>query len=1353
MKKLLLITFLHLQITAFGQLNNNSQFAILNKADGLTSNTTNAFIQDRRGILWLATENGICSYNGTEFSALTPDNSSIPHSRIFDLAKDRRDDVWAGTGNGLCKINSRSRSLKTYNCENGYGELTDWDIRNVEIDSSGRIWFCNSTSLCLLDENRDTIISYPIHCETAPYIHCMKMGKDNNLWVSANNELIAFNRKTKKQAVLFRIKRHSQDEKNEIINRIECGSGRLWCSTNFGMLYERAETDTVFAPIPYPAGTSRRLINSLYYSDNILYVAVDKQGIYQYQWADKTGEYVTNKLFSIVDNRSVSCMFRDMHHNMWLSLHTAGIAYAAPYSKFQLYNSYSTRTSALESNNISALMIDGRSVFIGTDGGGMYLLSDKSFRKLDFAANEILSIDSPKGDGLWIGTYSDGAFLCQWQDKLLIKKQLSKNNGLIVSNDVRKTVTDNTGTLWFIVHGNGVCSYNPITKKTKNYSTKNGLSGDWTYSLAVDTDNTIWVATNNGLSSIGRNDKITIYNKQKDPLLPNDFIFSLYIDGDKLWCGSVAGYGIFDLTKKCFVKTVDKIQVSCHSIIADNSGYIWIGTDNGLAKLNKNGAIIENYLNKGELPASSFTKNCAAKDAEGNLFWGTTNGLLSFHPDSLHNMRSKPIFSINDILINNKSILTDQNRLIGQDERSFRLADLSYDENMIEFAFNIINYRNPAENMISYRLLGLDTAVIERINTRNILYNSLPPGNYTLEVSAANNGKLAADEKITVVFRVRPPYWETWWFRILILSAITFGITRYYSIKTRQIRKQKTILSHKVQTRTKELAKTLEDLKAEKNTVEEQNEELVQIADRLQIKILELDTANSTKNRLFSLISHDIRNPFTSILGLSELLDKNYDTYEEVQRKKLTNMIRTSSESIYSQLSNMLDWARGQLNNLQINPQHCRLAWVVKDTVSIQQPVAQNKNIDIQIHIDDHCAVYADIEMLKAIIRNLTSNAIKFTPSNGTVKISAQHLAGQSMTQITIADTGVGISPENIDNILNTDTVHSTYGTDKEPGTGLGIAICIQFVKSNNGRLEIESELGKGTAFKVFLPQGIAESADTEQTVCDEKTVPENPGEQTEECMLQPMKFKTVVLAEDNQNIREHLHTVLSRYFTVFAANDGTEAWRLIETHLPDIVLSDVAMPGMDGYELCGKIKQTLQTSHIPVMLITAQKHDNDRIKGLKTGANDYILKPYSITDILLKVKNMFEMTEQLKANYKFEEKDVSGFTNIDEKFLQKLTGLLESEYRNPELSVEQIGAEIGMSRSHFYKKCIALTGKSPSDMLQEIRVRNALVLLRKTDLPIADVADAVGYKDPRYFANRIKVFTGKTPSEIRSSK
>ena len=562
----------------------------------------------------------------------------------------------------------------------------------------------------------------------------------------------------------------------------------------------------------------------------------------------------------------------------------------------------------------------------------------------------------------------------------------------------------------------------------------------------------------------------------------------------------------------------------------------------------------------------------------------------------------------------------------------------------------------------AYRLLGFhDEWIYTDADHRFAVYTSLPAGTYTFQVKASNNDGIWNEKSRSLTLIITPPFWQTWWFRILIAAFLVSVIWMIFRIRIMALKKIQDELERKVKEQTAEIV--------------EKNDELVIQTDQLQRSNHDLNVANATKDKLFSIIAHDLKNPFQGIIGLSEILHTKFDSLIENERTEYLYQINISSKNTYTLLENLLTWARNQTQSIQYKPETVSVLSVVNETMGVLNLNLKNKKIGFLNNVlPEHCVI-SDKNMLTTIIRNLISNAIKFTPELGTISISSERSYDRIM--IRIKDTGVGMGQDTINKLFRIDQHHTTRGTAGERGTGLGLMLCRDFIMYNKGTLNIESEPGKGSTFII----GLVRSASVPEPIAENKPVIQPHDEMDATHANHPAGHdheKVLLLVDDDPSILSSLRKEIEVEYNVYTAENGSEGYKKALAMIPDLIVSDVSMPELNGFEFCGKIKQNKRTSHVPVILLTANDSDKDKMAGLETGADDYITKPFRSELLKVRIRNLIRLREQLKDIYckkliSLEPVDVEIRNSADRKFIDCCIASIEQNLSDPDYSVDSL--------------------------------------------------------------------------------
>jgi signal transduction histidine kinase len=669
----------------------------------------------------------------------------------------------------------------------------------------------------------------------------------------------------------------------------------------------------------------------------------------------------------------------------------------------------------------------------------------------------------------------------------------SENSGL-GCNNVISLFNDRSGDFWagtFWCNG-GVNRFDRKTNRFIPFNSANSdLSENTVFSIYQDYYGVLWMGTNAGLNCF--NKELQKFNKylplEKDSSsLSQETVMSIIESPDStLWVGTADGLNKFDRKTQKFKRFYELNGLAGNYIEGmeiDKSGHIWIGTNKGISKFNPKTEKFINFNASHGLQGNEFFRCSHYKDREGYMYFGGTNGFNTFNPEEIKEEVRKPRVVLTDFTVFNQQVSIGGK--ISPLKKYISEADnivLAYNQNSFTLEFAALNFISPEETRYAYKLEGFDKNWIFSGSRRVATYTNISPGRYTFRVKVPMNSGIANEEGTSILIEIKPPYWQTWWFRLMAILFITFSLFGFFAYRVRTEKEQNRLLSQIVSERTRELQdkndllRRQSDKLNETNTlmeerqqrIEEQSQELLFQKNELQEINAQLKELNATKDKFFSIIAHDIKNPFNSILGFTELLKSQYDKITPEKRKLMIDALASSSNSVYQLLENLLQWSRSQRGILEFKPENIKLKSQIGKILPLLTDTANHKSIEIESHLqDENMLIYADPQMLDTIIRNLVSNAIKFTKNGGRITISAEKTDKKILIKVT--DTGIGMSPETIRKIFKIDSSSSTLGTNRETGTGLGLILVKEFVTRHKGKISIESKVDKGSTFTVYFP-------------------------------------------------------------------------------------------------------------------------------------------------------------------------------------------------------------------------------------------------------------------------------------------
>jgi signal transduction histidine kinase/DNA-binding response OmpR family regulator len=894
-----------------------------------------------------------------------------------------------------------------------------------------------------------------------------------------------------------------------------------------------------------------------------------------------------------------------------------------------------------------------------------------------------------------------------------------------------------------------------------------------------------------GLNKFARDEEeFTRYlsNPSDSNTLSDNAVYVIYEDTliarNTLWIGTRNGLNRFDVEHETFTRYTEQNGLPNNTIagiLSDRRGNLWISTFHGLAKLvlsPANGGVnsaegfdprietFRNYHPSDGLQSYEFNQRACYEGKDGTLYFGGINGLNFFHPDSIRDNPHVPPVMLTDFQIFNNSVKPRSDAPLKQSISITEQITLSYKHSVFSFEFAALDYTAPERNQYAYKLEGFNDKWIDLGTRRFVTFTNLDPGEYVLRVKGSNNDGVWNEDGASLKIIISPPPWKTWWAYTLY---VLFGLGLVYVFRRFEMSKIK--LAHDLK---------LQRLEAQK-----------------------LHEVDQIKSRFFANISHEFRTPLTLILGpLERLLAGDWQGNPHEQY----GLMHRSAKRLLHLINQLLDLSKLEEGSMPLRAKPENLIHLLKFIVASFASLAERKQILLRLDASalpksdgsevEPLVVYLDRDKFEKCMNNLLANAIKFTPAGGEVSVAVAVAGGSdqngdgrgekgegrrvmgekrlspiafrpshfTFVQIAIKDTGIGIPADQLDKIFDrfyqvADERTSTH-THKREGTGIGLALTKELIELHRGKIHVESELGKGSTFIVRLPLGkehlkpeeIVEASDQSSVASDQLPVSgvEHPASSIQD-QASCDEQQVILIVEDNLDMRVHIRDLLHQSYRIIDAGDGTEGLEKAAAAIPDLIISDVMMPEMDGFEFCRRIKTDERTSHIPVILLTARASERSKLEGLETGADDYLTKPFNANELRIRANNLIEQRRQLRERFSREvtlqPKDIA-ITTADELFLQRVMAIIDKHLSDPDFSVEAFAQEFRMSRVQLHRKIKALTDQSPREFIRTLRLRAAAKLLEQGKFTVTEIAYEVGFNNLSYFAKCFREEFGVLPSE-----
>ena len=775
------------------------------------------------------------------------------------------------------------------------------------------------------------------------------------------------------------------------------------------------------------------------------------------------------------------------------------------------------------------------------------------------------------------------------------------------------------------------------------------------------------------------------------------------------------------------------------TIVESDDRNLWVSTPHGISNVTvtykpetRNFSLgFKNYNESDGLQGRQFNENVRLKTSAGEIIFGGINGFNVFHPDKINVNTIKPRIILSDFQIFNKSVAIGEpinKRVILT--KSITETDeiiLKYTDNVFSLEFVALNFFHPEKSKYKYKLEGFNKDwLMTNGSQRKVTYTNLDPGNYTFYVQASNSDGIWNEDGVQLRIEILPPFWK---------SGVAFVI--YIAL----------ILGALLLSRQLILARERMKYKIEK---ERQYAQQVHELDMMKIKFI-------------TNVSHEFRTPLTLIITP---LEKMLRAASDPDQRKQYLMIHRNARRLLNLVNQLLDFRRLEVQEVQLNQSEGDIVAFVKEAAHSFTDLSEKKQIEFSFHSDmSSLETMFDKDKLEKILFNLLSNAFKFTPLQGKVEVSMGLLEKTEeqtkWVSIRVKDSGIGIPSEKHEKIFERFFQNDLPASMVNQGSGIGLSITKEFVKLHGGIITVESEVNAGSCFSVLLPLvDIKADAPTPEFVSEPITPPQDSNGTVLENGIEngqaDHKLPTLLLVEDNEDFRFYLKDNLKQAYRIFEARNGKEGLQLTLKHLPDLIVSDIMMPEMDGIELCKKVKSNTNISHTPVILLTARTSEEQKMEGFEIGADDYITKPFNFEILQSRIKNLIHQREIFHKDFRrqieVKATDIK-ITSMDEKLIQNAIKYVEEKISDADFSVEDLSRELGMSRVHLYKKLLSLTGKAPLEFIRTIRLQRAAQLLEKSQLTISEVAYKVGFNSPKYFAKYFRDEFGMLPSEYIQSK
>lgn len=1309
----------------------DKQFINISVDKGLSQSTVYSIMQDKLGFIWMGTQDGLNRYDGHGFTVYRPvknDPKSVSSFYIRCLFNDKDGRMWVGGNAGIDAYDYLTNSFQKFSISPGPGE---WYIAAIVQDAEGRIWAAsNAGELYQSDAERKNFTKI-LSANTAGVSEIYSLAFVNKkLVLGTLKGLLLFDTQTKNT------ERVNAANLNSRINYLYKDGAEIWIGTEGEGLLKWNTANGSFTNYKHqPAGIANNSVRSIEKdAGGNLWIGtftglsiMSPSGVFQNYFHQPQNNFT-------IGQNSVRCIYRDHQNGIWLGTYYGGISYY--HQQLITFNSLSQNSVAARLNTDVVNVIEqdqSGNFYIGTESGGLnywqpaqkqmrYFTGSESGGTLN--SNNIKSIAIANDGSLFLGTHNAGLnILNPASGAVKIFKNTPGAAGTISGDMVYALTKDHNGQIW-VGTRTGLDLYNAASQTFTPFAADKAgkpISSSLITYLMEDSKNRLWIGTINGVNIL--NAGTGLFENISNSSLSNDVVNFIAEDNKKrIWIGTRDGLNLYDEKEKKFInynERTDFLKGNINSILTDGEDNLWISTNTSLVKFNADKKSTVYYDKKDGMLNNQFNvyASCAASD--GRLLFGGLNGITYFYPKSLAQQPLALKVSLTGLEVLNQTIAPgDGSGILKNHINSANELHFANDHKQFTIFFNTFNYISDNSTQYFYKLDGFDDDWRKAEGAPRATYTNLQPGSYKFHVKAIGPQGEVSDER-TLKISVSPVWYKSTWFYLLLALAIITAAIFLYRILTERLR-------------------TMNQLKMERVQREKAN------------------YINKVKMDFFTNVSHELRTPLTLIMAPLEEILKHPQPDKKLRRQH--ELMMRNTRRLYNIVNQLFEFKKTELGIRKLKVAKTDLVKFVKNIYQSFKPLAEKKQINYEFTSSvDELILFYDRDAIENILFNLLSNAFKYTGTGQSITVSLS--ASRKNAIIEVADTGIGMDAQHLPKIF--DRYYQVDSQETNLGSGVGLSFTKQLVALHHGSIDVKSEPGKGTGFTVLLP--LADGAYDKDSKTDTLKIPdadnvENEPDDTiditdieEEITAPEGEMETLMFVDDNREIIDFVKEYFSKNYKVITAYDGKEGLAILENEQPDLIVSDVMMPELDGLHFCKRVKQNIQTSHIPVMLLTAKSDESQQLKGFEMGADDYIVKPFSIAILEAKIQGILRARKKLREYYasgKEVEPEKLTFNTLDEEFLKNAVSLVEENLDEYDFSVEKLSRDLNMSRSNLYLKLKAITGESVTTFIKRIRLNKSVKLLEEGRHTISEIAYMCGFNTPSYFSTTFKQFYGYMPSE-----
>jgi len=1351
---------------SYGFQGYGANFKNIDNKRGLSQNGVITIFQDRNGFMWFGTHYGLNRYDGLNIKTYYAGSSfnDLSDNKINSIVQDLPGNIWIATDQGVSVFNPQTEKFYNLNKYGSKSSIFSHNIQSMKL-IDGKIMLTSSKGLWSIDPGKNlftdeitksicnNINSYKISSILNPEsLKIYKKDKNDSYWLTTKNQIIVAKIINNQLIVIDKIN-INPIANVEITSFFEDNFSNLWVGTdNNGLYHLKDNKGSYLVTKIYPKNNTSinfsRITDIIQDPQNNLIVTSRSNGaIVIPKDALEKNNFTTVPINSIdLHTQKIRSIYLSRDNTLWIGSLGDGVFFHNNSSlKFKNYQIKDEKNYSIVNHTRSILKDAYGRLWMGTlfEGLHIYGNNNQKVQKTILDGKSIFALSKIDDNHILVGS-SDGLYLVTFDRNNFTSKKLNTN---LKIDNVVFSIAHIKNHYWL-----GTSNYLISFTLTDDFETSNIINYKNEIPLSFNSLNAIrilkydalhnilWIGSQaNSLIKAQLNSDFTIkkfyaLNNSFNNKELSEYICDIFIDSENnYWIGSRNGLIHINLSKNGAISGIKKFTEIdgfpsnlIQSIESDREGNLWIGTNKGLAKFNKKTYEVINYDIIDGIQNDEFSEHSSYSDSDGLLYFGGIHGVSKFDPNHIKYANSAEAVYIRDFIING---------INANDRRSFNDSiplSLSNFENNLKFNFLSPNYTNPKKCKYAYILEGFDEKwTITAANVYSAEYSNLPKGNYTFKVKSSNEDGIWNPDYASLSIEIQPSFWITFPAIIIYISLLIVLIILISTVTKKRIGiKNKALLE-----------KQYHD---------------------------QMEKVNESKLEFFINISHEIRTPLTLILCSIEKLISNFKLDHKQEKEALT--IDKNVHRILELTNELLAIRKMETGNYQLKVQKNDIIKFLKDIKVAFKGLAKKKEIKISIvSYKPEIFIWFDRNALGKIIYNLISNGIKYTNQGGNIKIKINPSKNNKFIEIEVVDNGIGIDTKYLPKIFNRFYHHGDNLDRYAHGFGIGLSLTKSLIELHKGNISVNSELNNGSVFTLSLPLDDNAYSDEEKedkediaiwnnnlpTVLSSTNFDKSDEIINNELVIENVGFNaskpTILYVDDNTELLENISDYFSDSYNIFTAENGKDGIKMAHKLQPDVIISDIVMPVMDGIELCITLKNDINTSHIPIILLTAKGDIDSQLQGVQSGADYFIPKPFNIKLLNLTIKNLIESRNKLKNLFVTNEyKDAGEITtnNKDKEFIDKLLKYVNDHIDDENLNINYIADVFAMSRSTFFRKVKVITGTTGKEFIDAVRLKKATNLLIESDLNISEIAYAIGHSNPQYFSKWFKSHFKISPSE-----